>query len=76
MTLITTIDIEEIPTEVMVDFASYFGEIEVNKITSIETGDALGLEITDKLYWELHEAAADMMADNGIFWKIRWTLNK
>lgn len=67
MTLIQTIEIDEVETEVLIDFSSYFGDIEINKITNLETGDAicpdlLDSDLSDKIYADLDEYAADYNA--------------
>lgn len=64
---ITTIEIEENETVVSIDFNSYFGDIEVSKITNLETGDAIDVELNDNIYNELHEMAADFQADKTRF---------
>lgn len=44
--------------EVLIDFNSYFGQIEIVKVTDIETGDAIADEVNDIVLEELHEVAA------------------
>lgn len=69
MKLTTTIEIDEIDTEVLVDFEKEFGEIIINKMTNSHTGDAIAPDLlgecfsTDNLYYELNEAYADIMAE-------------
>lgn len=62
MKLITTIEINEVETEVSIDFEMYFGDVEISKITDLETGNALGLEISDNTFNELLEYIADRNA--------------
>jgi len=67
MTLITTIEIDEIETEVSIEFKSYFGEIEVSKVTDLATGDAIAYEPNEYVYNEMAEMYADLMADKTRF---------
>lgn len=53
MTHITTIEIDEIETEVIIDFSVVFGDIEINQITDVVTGDAIDAEINNDTYREL-----------------------
>lgn len=64
MTLITTLEIDEVSTEVAIDFKSYFGEPEVQLITDLSTGDAICPELSDEVYNEMAEMYADLKADN------------
>lgn len=63
MKFYTTIEIDEIETEVAITFEMYFGQAEVIKITNVETGDAIDAEISDWTYLEMIEYAADMKAE-------------
>lgn len=63
MRYITEIEIDEIETEVAIDFEMYFGEAEVSKVTNLETGDAIDVKINDGVYGELLEYAADYNAE-------------
>lgn len=64
---VTTIEINEIETEVLIDFNTYFGQVVINKITDLATGDAIVPDLvdenlSDKIHNELHEVAADYNA--------------
>lgn len=63
MTLITTIEIDEIDTEVSIEFTNHFGEIEVLKVTDAETGDAICPELPNEVYRDMLEMWADSLAD-------------
>lgn len=63
MTHATIIEIDEVETNILIDFEMYFGQPEINKITNIETGDALGLEISDNTFNDLMEYVADYNAE-------------
>lgn len=67
MITIRTIEIEEVETEVLIDFEMQFGNVEINKMTDTETGEAIAPDLlgetnTDYLYNELYEYAADYSA--------------
>lgn len=67
MTTIRTIEIDEIETDVLIDFEMFFGDVEINKITNTETGEAIAPDLLNEfnanlLYLELHEYAADYNA--------------
>lgn len=69
MKFTTTIEIDEIDTEILVEFEKQFGEIIINKMTDAHTGDAIAPDLldecfsTDNLYYELNEAYSDAMAE-------------
>ena len=65
MTLITTIEIAEIETEVSIEFKSYFGQPEVIHITALDSGDGVDVELDDYIYNEMAEMYADLVADGG-----------
>lgn len=64
MTHYTTIEINEIETEVKIEFENRFGDIEISKITNVETGDAIDLELPSWIYDELHESFCDYEAES------------
>lgn len=66
MTTVKTIEIDEVETEVLIDFEMYFGDIEFNKFTDLETGNAIEVEIDNNLYNDLLEMAADYKAEKGL----------
>lgn len=57
------IDIDEIETQIEIDFKLQFGEVEILKVTDLETGCEICPVIPDEVYLELHEMAMDLMAD-------------
>lgn len=63
MKLITVIEIEEIETEVSIDFTNQFGEIEVQKVTDVETGDAICPELPNEVYRDMLEMWADSLIE-------------
>jgi hypothetical protein len=68
MKLITTIEIDEVETQVLIHYSAYFSNIEIEKITEIETGDAicpdlLDKKISDDLYSEINELESDRRAE-------------
>lgn len=68
MKITTTVQIDEMETEVLVDFEMQSGEIVINKMTDTHSGDAIAPDLldetsTDNLYPELYEAYADAMAE-------------
>lgn len=63
MILIKTIEIDEVETEVSIDFNVFFGDVEINQITNLETGDAIEIEIDDTTYNNCFQYAADMSAE-------------
>lgn len=63
MKYLTNIEIDEIETEVLIDFENQFGVIIVNKITDVHTGDAIVPELSEAVYAELHEYDADLRAE-------------
>lgn len=70
-TLTTTIEIDEVETNIEVIFIPQFGEVIIEKITDVDTGDAIcpdfferyeGLVTSvalDRLYNEMHELVAN-----------------
>jgi hypothetical protein len=70
MKLITTIEIDEITTDVEIDFINRFGEIEVDKITDSVTGCAICPELSDDIYSEMMEMWADVTAETERGWFI------
>jgi len=76
----TTIEIDEIDTEVKIEFESRFGEIEIIKITDIGTGNAIAPDLfndrlANSIYAELHEVAADYNAETLAEKNRRWNPN-
>lgn len=62
---ITTLQQEdETYAAVSIDFENRFGEIEVHKITDVETGEAIDIAIDDYTYREMAEMAADLEAEH------------
>lgn len=67
MKLYTTIEIDETETELAVEFTAIFGEVEIQKITDVVTGDAICPDLLgeidgmalDTLYNECYEFAAN-----------------
>lgn len=49
MKLLTNIEIDETETEVSIEFASRFGEIEIELITDLKTGDAIAPDLMDNI---------------------------
>lgn len=70
----TTVDIDEIETEVLIEFSIVFNEVEIQKITDLETGVAICPDLEgqmtsvgfDSLYSELHEAGCNQLAERHI----------
>lgn len=60
MKYLTTIEIDEIETEVLIHFENRFGEMEIHQITDVHTGDAIDCKIPDFVYLELAEYDADL----------------
>lgn len=63
-----TIEIDEVETEISVEFTNQFGEIEIDLITDVNTGNAIAPDLLDKhtsdiIYDELHEVVADSKED-------------
>lgn len=58
-----TIEIDEIETFIEIDFKLQFGEVEILKVTDLETCCAIVPELPDYIYLELHEMAMDLLAD-------------
>lgn len=61
--MILTHNTEINESEVSVEFEARFGEIIINKITDIETGDAIDPELPIWLFNELHEVAYESTCD-------------
>jgi hypothetical protein len=60
MTSYTTIEIDEIETEIKIEFTNRFGEIEIDLITDITTGNAIAPDLLNEWNIEdLHEFAAN-----------------
>jgi len=64
MKLHTTIEIEEVETNIVIDFEMQFGQPIINKITDVESGCAIcpdldETNISDILYNEILEYAAN-----------------
>lgn len=64
----TLLEIDEIETEVEIDFTIEFGEPVINLMTDIHTGDAIAPDLMEGfrlcgLLNELHEEAANRTAD-------------
>lgn len=67
MKLYTTIEIDETLTELAVEFTALFGDVEIQKITNVVTGDAICPDLLgeidgmalDALYDECFEFAAN-----------------
>jgi len=71
MKLVTTIDINDIPTEVLVEYRITFGEPEILFMTDVHTGNAIAPDLlgeTDNcaLLNELHAAWCDERAERFI----------
>jgi len=71
MKLVTTIDINDIPTEVLVEYRILMGEPEILFMTDIHTGDAVAPDLlgeTDNiaLINELHESWCDEQAEKSL----------
>ena len=72
MTLLTTIEIDEIETEVLVSFGTIEGIAEIYAITTIDWAD-VSIEPDKRLYEECEEYAADCKAEktkNGRFFQL------
>lgn len=70
MRLFTTLEIDELATEVAVDFTIQFGEPVIDRITNQETGDAIcpdlfSERVQNDLLNECDEYAADYAAEKG-----------
>jgi hypothetical protein len=63
MILIKTIEIDEVETEISIDFSVFFGDVEINQIIDLTTGDSIDVEIDNSTYNELMEHAADLNAE-------------
>lgn len=68
MTLYTTLEIDEVSTEVVIDFDIQFGEAEIDRITDVETGNAIcpdlfSSSMQNELLNECEEFAADYSAE-------------
>lgn len=64
MNHITTLEVNEETIVVSIDFENHFGQIEIEKITNIETGDAIAPDLwseiqAEMIYNELHEFSAE-----------------
>lgn len=60
MTSYTTIEIDEIETEVKIEFTNRFGEMEIDLITDIATGNAIAPDLLNEWDFEnLHEFATN-----------------
>lgn len=64
----TTIQINDLDTEVTVEFHNQFGEIKIGLMTDVLTGDAIAPDLLDEfhsmlLYAELHMVSAHNEAD-------------
>lgn len=49
MKLFTNIEIDETETKVSIEFVSRFGEIEIELITDLKTGDAIAPDLMDNI---------------------------
>lgn len=71
---ITTIEIDEIITVVSIDFETDCeGDPTILKMTELTTGDAIAPDLLGEIYnysllRELHEFAADMMAEKRVIY--------
>ncbi len=72
MTHYTTIEIDEVETEVKIEFENRFGEMVITKITEVKTGDTICPDLLEGqmtntsvtcLYNELYEMIADFDAE-------------
>lgn len=65
MKITTTIEVNEIETEVSVTFIKTDGEIEITNISDVHTGEDYSEENfgTDELYAECFETFCDRLAD-------------
>lgn len=73
MTAYRTIEIDEVETEVCIEFENQFGDIEITKMTDVESGDAIAPDLmTPRHYgWlleDLMETEADIKAEKGRFY--------
>jgi hypothetical protein len=67
MNLITTTEIDETLFVLSIEFKSYFGEIEVSKITDLETCNAIDVKLDNSVYDDMSEMWADLMVDKSRF---------
>lgn len=57
------LEVDGLDTNCEIEFESYFGQVEVTKITDLETGNAVEASIPVWLFDKLDEIAADAIYD-------------